>query len=229
MRVLLIEDDAIVAEAVRLAVADHGAIADKASLGEEGVNLARIYDYDVILLDMTLPDMSGLEVLRQLRSSKIETPVLVLSGLAETDVKVRALDCGADDYVTKPLHNRELVARLRALVRRSKGLTQSRVQFGDLTLDLGSKTAEVAGQPVSLSGKEYQILELLCLRRGATLTKEVFMNHLYGEDEPDSKVIDVFICKLRKKLSGANNGSRIIETVRGQGYLVRRCPSATAA
>jgi len=191
-------------------------------LGEEGVDLGKIYDYDIILLDLNLPDMSGYDVLRSLRVAKVKTPILILSGLADTDDKVRGLGYGADDYLTKPFHKDELVARIHAIVRRSKGHAQSVINTADLTVNLDQKTVEVAGSRVHLTGKEYQMLELLSLRKGTTLTKEMFLNHLYGGmDEPELKIIDVFICKLRKKLANASNGKNYIETVWGRGYVLR--------
>jgi two-component system, cell cycle response regulator CtrA len=189
---------------------------------DEGVDLGKLYDYDIILLDLNLPDMSGFEVLRTLRVSKVKTPILILTGLGGIEGKVRALGFGADDYMTKSFHKDELVARIHAIVRRSKGHVQSVIQTGDLLVNLDTKTVEVNGAPVQLTGKEYQILELLSLRKGTTLTKEMFFNHLYGGmDEPEPKIIDVFICKLRKKLANASHGKDYIETVWGRGYILR--------
>ena len=178
--------------------------------------------YDIILLDLNLPDMSGYEVLKSLRVSKVNTPILILSGLAGIEDKVKGLGFGADDYMTKPFHKDELVARIHAIVRRSKGHAQSVIQTGDLVVNLDTKTVEVSAQRVHLTGKEYQMLELLSLRKGTTLTKEMFLNHLYGGmDEPELKIIDVFICKLRKKLANASSGKNYIETVWGRGYVLR--------
>ena len=127
-----------------------------------------------------------------------------------------------DDYMTKPFHKDELVARIHAIVRRSRGHAQSVIQTGDLVVNLDTKTVAVNGARVHLTGKEYQMLELLSLRKGTTLTKEMFLNHLYGGmDEPEIKIIDVFMCKLRKKLAGAWNGKDYIETVWGRGYVLR--------
>ena len=165
--------------------------------------------------------MSGFEVLRSLRVSKVKTPILILSGLAGIGDKVSGLGYGADDYMTKPFHKDELVARIHAIVRRSRGHAQSVIQTGDLVVNLGAKTVQVGDARVHLTGKEYQMLELLSVRKGTTLTKDMFLNHLYGgTDEPESKIIDVFMCKLRKKLAGASNGKNYIETVWGRGYML---------
>jgi len=222
MRVLLIEDEPVTAQGISMTLKADGLQVYATDLGEEGIDLARLYDFDVILLDLQLPDMGGLDVLRHLRGAKIETPVIMLSGTATVDTKIRTFTGGADDYITKPFHNEELVARIYAVVRRSQGHARSRIQTGDITVDLDAKTVEVGGRRVHVTGKEYGILELLSLRRGMTLTKEVFLNHLYnGMDEPESKIIDVFVCKLRKKLNVATNGKEHIETVWGRGYVLR--------
>ena len=166
--------------------------------------------------------MSGFEVLRTLRIAKIKTPILILSGIGGIEDKVKGLGFGADDYMTKPFHKDELVARIHAIVRRSQGHAQSVVQTDDLTVNLDQKTVEIDGARVHLTGKEYQMLELLCLRKGTTLTKEMFLNQLYGGmDEPEIKIIDVFMCKLRKKLANASDGKDYVETVWGRGYVLR--------
>src|SRR5246127_5271385 len=222
MRVLLIEDEPTTAKSMELMLGAEGFNVYTTDLGEEGLDLGKLYYYDIILLDLNLPDMHGYDVLKKLRTAKVSTPVLILSGIGEMDSKVRALGFGADDYVTKPFHRDELVARIHAIVRRSKGHAQSVIQTGDLVVNLDTETVEVTGQRVHLTGKEYQMLELLSLRKGTTLTKEMFLNHLYGGmDEPELKIIDVFICKLRKKLANASNGKNYIETVWGRGYVLR--------
>jgi len=222
MRVLLIEDDRATAQSIELMLKSESFNIYTTDLGEEGVDLGKLYDYDIILLDLNLPDMSGFEVLRSLRVSKVKTPILILSGLAGTEDKVRGLGFGADDYLTKPFHKNELVARINAIVRRSQGHAQSVIQTGDLIVNLDAKTVEINRVRVNLTGKEYKILELLSLRKGTTLTKEMFLNHLYGGmDEPEMKIIDVFICKLRKKLANASSGKNFIETVWGRGYVLR--------
>jgi two-component system cell cycle response regulator CtrA len=222
MRVLLIEDDSATAQSIELMLKSESFNVYTTDLGEEGVDLGKLYDYDIILLDLNLPDMSGYEVLRTLRLSKVKTPILILSGMAGIEDKVRGLGFGADDYMTKPFHKDELVARIHAIVRRSKGHAQSVITTGDLVVNLDAKTVEVGSQRVHLTGKEYQMLELLSLRKGTTLTKEMFLNHLYGGmDEPELKIIDVFICKLRKKLATSAGGKNYIETVWGRGYVLR--------
>jgi two-component system cell cycle response regulator CtrA len=228
MRVLLIEDDSAMAQSIDLMLKSEGFNVYSTDLGEEGVDLGKLYDYDIILLDLNLPDMSGFEVLKHLRVAKVQTPILILSGTSTIENKVKGLGVGADDYLTKPFHKDELVARIHAIVRRSKGHSQSVINTGKLTVNLDTKTVEVQGSRVHLTGKEYQMLELLSLRKGTTLTKEMFLNHLYGGmDEPELKIIDVFICKLRKKLAMATEGDNYIETVWGRGYVLRDPPSAT--
>ena len=175
MRVLLIEDDHATAQSIELMLKSEGFNVYTTDLGEEGVDLGKIYDYDLILLDLNLPDMSGMDVLRTLRVGKINTPIMILSGTAEIETKVKTFSGGADDYMTKPFHKDELVARIHAIVRRSKGHAQSVITTGDLTVNLDTKTVEVHGQRVHLTGKEYQMLELLSLRKGTTLTKEMFL------------------------------------------------------
>ena len=221
MRVLLIEDDSATAQSIELMLKSEGFNVYTTDLGEEGVDLGKIYDYDLILLDLNLPDMSGMDVLRNLRVGKIDTPIMILSGTSEIDTKVKTLGGGADDYMTKPFHKDELVARIHAVVRRSKGHAQSVIRTGDILVNLDAKTVEVNNNRVHLTGKEYAVLELLTLRKGVVLTKEAFLNHLYGGmDEPEVKIIDVFICKLRKKLAQAG-AADVIGTVWGRGYVLR--------
>src|SRR5436190_18078575 len=229
MRVLLIEDEPTTAKAIELMLSSEGFNVYTTDLGEEGLDLGKLYDYDIICLDLNLPDMHGYDVLKKLRTAKVGTPVLILSGVSEMDSKVRALGFGADDYITKPFHKDELVARIHAIVRRSKGHAQSVINTDDLCVNLDSKTVEVNGARVHVIGKEYQMLELLALRKGTTLTKEMFLSHLYGGmDAPEIKIIDVFVCKLRKKLASASGGKDYIETIWGRGYLMR-APSENAA
>ena len=222
MRILLVEDDPTTSRSIEMMLGHANLNVYCADLGEDGIDLAKLYDYDLILLDLNLPDMSGHEVLRQLRLARIETPILILSGADDTDSKLKGFGFGADDYLTKPFHREELVARIHAIIRRSKGHAQSVIRVGKVLVNLDAKTVDVEGRTVHLTGKEYQMLELLSLRKGITLTKEMFLNHLYGGmDEPELKIIDVFICKLRKKLAEATGGDSYIETVWGRGYVLR--------
>lgn len=230
MRVLLVEDDPTTAKSIELMLVHANLNVYATDTGEEGVELAKLYDYDLMLLDLNLPDMNGHDVLRQLRMARIDTPILILSGEDDTENKLKGFGFGADDYLTKPFHREELVARILAIIRRSKGHAQSIIKTGTISVNLDANTVEVDGHSVHLTGKEYQMLELLSLRKGTTLTKEMFLNHLYGGmDEPELKIIDVFICKLRKKLSEATGGSNLIETVWGRGYVLRDPEPTTAS
>ena len=229
MRILLVEDDPTTSKSIEMMLQNANLNVYATDLGEEGIDLAKLYNYDLILLNLNLPDMNGHDVLRQLRLAKVETPILILSGADDTENKLKGFGFGADDYMTKPFHRQELIARIHAIVRRSKGHAQSVISTGKFSVNLDAKTVEVDGTPVHLTGKEYQMLELLSLRKGTTLTKEMFLNHLYGGmDEPELKIIDVFICKLRKKLSEATGGENYIETVWGRGYVLRDPASAEA-
>lgn len=222
MRVLLIEDDPDTAESIALMLRAEKFVVDTTEFGEDGLEIGKLYDYDIILLDLILPDIEGYEVLRRLRQSRVTTPILIVSGLGELDNKIKGLGYGADDYLTKPFDRRELIARIHAIVRRSKGHADQVIRTGKLTVNLDSRIAEVDGRPLALTGKEYGVLELLSLRKGTTLTKEMFLNHLYGGmDEPEPKIIDVFVCKLRKKLMRSTGGENYIETVWGRGYTLR--------
>jgi two-component system cell cycle response regulator CtrA len=222
MRVLLVEDDPATSRSIELMLTHANLNVYCTDLGEEGIDLAKLYDYDLILLDLNLPDMNGHEVLRQLRLARVETPILILSGSDDSENKLKGFGFGADDYMTKPFHREELVARIHAIIRRSKGHAQSIIRTGEINVNLDAKTVDVNGEMVHLTGKEYQMLELLSLRKGTTLTKEMFLNHLYGGmDEPELKIIDVFICKLRKKLAEATGGHNHIDTVWGRGYVLR--------
>ena len=222
MRVLLVEDDPTTSKSIEMMLTSAGMVLDTTDLGEDGLEIGKLYDYDIIILDLMLPDIDGFEVLRGLRASKVETPVLILSGLTEPDSKVKGFGTGADDYLTKPFNKEELIARIHAIVRRSKGHAESIIRTGKLAVNLDARTVEAESKPVHLTGKEYGILELLSLRKGTTLTKEMFLNHLYnGMDEPELKIIDVFVCKLRKKLANATDNDNYIHTVWGRGYVLR--------
>ena len=222
MRVLLVEDNGPIARSIQTVLKAENMVVDTTESGEDALEIGKLYDYDIILLDLSLPDMNGTEVLRRLRQARVTTPVLILSSESQPESKVQCLGSGADDYLTKPFDRRELVARIQAIVRRSKGHAQSEIRTGKLAVNLAARTVSVDERPLHLTGKEYGILELLSLRKGTTLTKEMFLNHLYGGlDEPELKIVDVFICKLRKKLAMATRGDNYIETVWGRGYVLR--------
>ena len=222
MRVLLVEDDPATAQGIEMMLRSESYVCDVTDMGEDGLEIGKLYDYDIIVLDLMLPDMDGYEVLRKLRAASVKTPVLVLSGLNGLDNKIKGLSVGADDYLTKPFDKRELIARIQAIVRRSKEHSDSVIKTGKLAVNLDTRAVKIEGQPLHLTVKEYGILELLSLRKGTTLTKEMFLNHLYGGmDAPELKIIDVFVCKLRKKLTAGTGGENYIETVWGCGYVLR--------
>lgn len=222
MRILLIEDDTPTAKSIEALLKKEGLLVDSTSFGQYGLEVGKIYDYDGIILDLMLPDIEGVEVIKKLRAANVRTPVIVLSGISECKDKVKCLDIGADDYITKPFEGTELVSRVQAVIRRSKGHAESIIKIGRMTINLQSRRVDIDGKALHLTGKEYAILELLCLRKGATLTKDMFLNHLYGGmDEPELKIIDVFVCKLRKKLIDALDGECYIETIWGRGYTIK--------
>jgi len=221
MRVLLVEDDLTAARTIALMLRAAGAVVDHSASGEESVELTRHYEYDIILLDLMLPDIEGFEVVRRLRIARNDTPILILSGLARSPAKVKALGLGADDFIIKPFDNAELLARMQAVVRRCKGFSQPVLRVGPIELNLDSREVFIDGRELHVTGKEYSILELLMLRKGMVLTKEAFLNHLYGGmDEPEMKIVDVFVCKLRRKLDRVGAGG-MIGTIWGRGYMIR--------
>jgi two-component system cell cycle response regulator CtrA len=222
MRILLVEDDPTTAKSVEMMLTHANINVYSTDLGEEAIDLAKLYDYDLILLNVDLPDIGGHEVLRTLRLARINTPVMMFTGDDSTESKVKAYGFGADDYLTKPFHREELIVRIKAIVRRSQGYSHSVIDTGSISINTDTKVVEANGKVVHLTGKEYLMMELLSLRKGVTLTKEMFLKHLYGgRDEPELKIIDVFICKLRKKIAVATGGENHIETVWGRGYVLR--------
>ena len=221
MRILVMQNDQFMCRNIELMLRSEGFYVFATQFGEEGEELARHDDYDAIVLDLELPGIAGIEVLKSLRRCNIQTPVLILAESVTVDSKVKALRAGADDYMTKPFHRDEFTARLRAMVRRSRGHAHSAITTGRLRINVDTKTVEASGRRLNVSKKEYQLLELFALRKGTTLTKDMFMNHLYGGlDEPEFKIIDVFICKLRKKIAEACGGESYIRTVWGRGYML---------
>lgn len=228
MRILVIEDDPHVAAALRRRLTRDGFNVDWTDLGEDGIGLVRHYAFDLVLLDLNLPDMSGQSVLRRLKLVGRRVPVMVLSGDDSAETRIRCLDAGADDYLCKPCHGDELVARVRAIIRRTNGHISPLLEFGDLCVDMQERAVRIGTHPVPLTRREYQLLELLALRRGATVTKNALLTHMYGgQDEPDAKIIDVYVCKIRHKLQAIEPELEArIETVWGRGYALRLMPLA---
>jgi len=228
MRYLIADPNSLSVRTTVAALKPSGAVVDIATSGEDALATLKRYDYDLLLTEAELSGMKGLEVLRRLRAARLNIPVLVLSQAAPPAVKAQYLASGADDYVTKPFDGPELLERVRAVVRRNRGFSHSTIELGPVTIDLGLKHVFVDDKPLHLTNKEYSIIELLAFRRGFVLTKEVFLNHLYGGiDEPEPKIIDVFICKLRKKLAAAGIDD-LINTVWGQGYTLQDLKPASA-
>jgi two-component system cell cycle response regulator CtrA len=228
VRILLVENDKVSARGISQLLSAGGAVVDRAGTGDEAIQMARRYDYDIMLLDLALPGDSGFDVVRRLRAARNGMPVLALPGRSRPDGGLRALGAGADDFISKPFDRAELLARIHAIVRRSKGFAQNSLRVGTLQLDLDSHEVSVDGRPVALTSKLYSMLELMMLRKGAVMAKEAFLNHLYGGmNEPCAKIVDVFMCKLRKKLAEAGADGLIV-TVWGRGYTLRE-PSGIPA
>ncbi|MDR1488791.1 MAG: response regulator transcription factor [Holosporales bacterium] len=222
MRLLVIEDENLIAEGIKLACIAEGFVCQIAENGNDGLEMIHFYDYDIIILDLLLPDMSGHEILAKIRMFKRNIPVIVLSGLNSTEEKIKCFSNGADDYLTKPFSRNELLARIYAIMRRASGHYSSILEIGTLAIDFNNKIVTIYGQEVQLTNKEYTILELLMFRRGSIISKETFLNHIYGGmDEPDLKIVDVFICKLRKKMAKVSGGINFIKTIWGRGYSVK--------
>ncbi len=222
MRVLIIEDNHSTAMTISLALKKQNFIVDIAELGSDGLEISGLYDYDLLILDLMLPDTHGIDVLKKLRRLKNHTPILILSGLNTPEEKIKGLISGADDYLTKPFNIDELTARVNAIIRRSKGCINGIIESDSLKVNLEEHSTYINEKPISLTAKEQTVLEILMTKKGSVVTKEVFFDHLYnGMDEPEFKIIDVFICKMRKKLMKASGGKNYIETVWGRGYIIR--------
>ena len=216
MRALVVEDEPRLLDSLTRALREEGYAVDKAATGEEGLSKAKINDYDVVVLDVMLPRLDGWQVLAQLRQTK-RTPVLMLTGRDSLQDRVRGLDSGADDYLVKPFDLPELLARLRALIRRAAGQTLPKVMLGEVTLDTRTRTVTRAGQEVALTAREYALLEYLALHRGAVVSRTELFEHLFDEgDHTLSNLLDVPVFSLRRKL-----GHELITTRRGQGYCIK--------
>jgi two-component system, cell cycle response regulator CtrA len=227
MRAFVLTDDTVAARNIETRLARENFICDTAGLDEDSFTIYRLYDYDVILVDLSATNIAGCRLVQRLRAAGVRTPVLVMAPAVAVEEKIGYLGLGADDFLTKPWDDRELLARIKAIIRRSNGHFQSEIRTGTLVVNLDTRMASVSDKPVSLTKTEYRILELLSLRKGAILTKDTFLDHLYGGvDEPGPKIIDVYICKLRRKLAEATGGRHYIATVHGRGYVMRDPPSA---
>src|SRR5260370_22338586 len=216
MRILIVEDEPRLLRNLAKALRAAGYAVDTAEAGDEGLFKAETYDYDAIVLDVMLPVLDGWQVLERLRQQK-RTPVLMLTPRDATQDRVRGLDTGADDYLVKPFDLSELLARLRALIRRSAGQARPNIELGNVVVDLRARTVNRAGQPVTLTAREYAILEFLALHRGEVVTRTALYEHLFDEnDDTLSNLVDVHVFRLRKKL-----GHELITTRRGQGYCIQ--------
>lgn len=219
MRVLLVEDDRFMAQMIAALLVKKDFKVTTAHNKADAIDNLQSYQFDVVVLDLRLKNESGLDVLAAARDLEFSCPFVVLSGDLDTESKVKALRAGADDYVTKPFKIDELAARILAVVRRANGHVSTCIERGPLKLDLEAKVAHVHDLPLSLTRKEYEVLEALILRAGRTLSKDAMLSLLYGGmDEPNPKIINVFVCKLRKKLADAFGGRAPIRTVYGVGY-----------
>lgn len=222
MRALLIDADAAEARALARALLDAGIHCERAEEGDDAVQIAALYDFDAILLDPSMHDADGAQLLRRLRRAGIAAPIVALPKAATLDGLLHAFAMGADDCIERSRDSREIVARIRAVVRRSRGHADSRIVIHSLTVDTSSRTVEADGQPIHVTEKEYRLLELLTLRRGQFVPRETIADYLYGGLRgPASKVIDVFVSNLRKKLAAACRGEQFIESERGRGYVMR--------
>ncbi len=221
MRVLIVEDEKTLAGLIKEGLEDENFSVDVAYDGEEGLYLAENEPYDIIILDIMLPKLDGLELLKNLRGKGIKTPVLLLTAKSEVEYKVAGLDSGGDDYLTKPFSFEELLARVRALLRRSFGESENIVKVADLELNLGTHEVKRGGKKIELSSKEYALLEYLVLNKNKLLTRSQISEHIYDyEFDFDSNVIDVMIARVRKKIDRGFD-KKLIYTVRGVGYMVK--------
>jgi two-component system cell cycle response regulator CtrA len=228
MLILRVGNSPFILDTAGATLRKHGISSESATSGRDALEFLRLYDYDLVLMDHQLPDVPAHEVVRMMRAASLKVPVMVLSDAATVQAKVRALDQGADDFLSTPCDAAELLARIRAVVRRSQGHANSTLTLGPVELLLDRRDVRVHGQSLHLSRREYAVLELLFLKQGVILTKTSFLTHLYcGMDEPEMKTIDVIVCRLRKKLAVAGVPT-LIDTVWGCGYILRDPSSAPA-
>lgn len=222
MNILIVEDDTVIADAIGITSSQAGYHHVHTKTIEEALNELNHNHVDAVLLDINQPDGDGTRLTRLIRKSYLPAPILVISGNSRVDDRITALGAGADGYLTKPFDRYELLAYLEATIRRANGHASALIKAGNLMMDLSCNLISIDGKFVPLTQKEYQIVNLLCMRKGAVLSKESFISHIYGGiDEPDSKIIDVFVCKLRRKLEKSGLKNARIDTVWGQGYVLR--------
>ena len=222
MHILLIDRKPAINQGIVFFLKGKGWIVDSAFSGEEGAELARLYDYDLILSDLLLSDITGAELIKKIRNVGIKTPIIILSGNVTANQKVNCFNLGADDFIVRPCDRNELVARIQAVVRRAKGYAHAVIRIGQMTVNLDTKIITIADSDLKLTKKEYALMELLALRQNTTVSKEQLLNHLYGAmDEPDMKIIDVFLFRIREKIAKISNGKKYIQTVWGRGYVLK--------
>ncbi len=222
MRLLVVEDDPMLARTMVGMLRDHQNTVDLLSDGQQALTALQEESFDLVILDLTLPRLDGLEVLRRARQAGNQTPVIILTARAELDEKLQGLDAGADDYLTKPFHNEELLARTKALIRRASGQANPTIQFGPIALDTVSEELSLNGQALDLTAYEYKVMEYLMLNPNKVISKTELTEHIYDQDfDLDSNVIEVFIGRLRKKLDPSGD-LKPIETLRGRGYRINK-------
>ncbi len=224
MHILIIDDDKIANQNIALLLKREQMIPESAHTGHDGLELIKLYDYDLIILDLMLPDIKGIDVLKQVRLQKNNTPILILSAINQTEKKAECLNLGADDYLTKPYERIELLARVKALIRRSCGFSDPNIRIGKMNININTKIASIGDKLIPLTAKEYALLELLALNQGSTISKDNFINQLYGimDEPPDSKIIDVFLCKIRRKIKALTGDEDYIQNVWGRGYILKK-------
>lgn len=221
MRILIVEDEKDLAAIIKQGLEEEGYIVDVAHDGEEGLYMAESYPIDVMVLDVMLPAMDGLTVLSNLRKKGVQTPVILLTARDALIDKIKGLDTGADDYLTKPFVFEELLARIRSLIRRKTTVKEAVIRIADLEIDTASHQVKRAGKPIALSAKEYSLLEFLAYRKGEVVSRTDIIEHIYNEDaDMDSNVVDVYINYLRNKIDKEFSG-KLIHTVRGAGYILK--------
>jgi two-component system, OmpR family, copper resistance phosphate regulon response regulator CusR len=221
MKILIVEDDGYLAEAMKSGLEESGYAVDYVADGGDALEMADIYSYDIIILDIMLPGIDGFRVCRDLRRKNITSPILMLTARHQEDDRVRGLDSGADDYLVKPFSYPELYARIRALLRRANGIRSTRINVGKMTLDTVNRRVEYAGATVDLTGREYAILEYLAVNRNSVVTRDMIEEHVWDcEHGAFSNVIEVLISRIRRKLC-PDDREAVIRTVKGLGYVVK--------